>query len=45
LATGRVEADVNQVGALAAQATAQAVLRAVQAAEGVAGIPAARDLA
>jgi L-aminopeptidase/D-esterase-like protein len=44
LATGRVEADLNQVGALAAQATAQAVLRAVQAAEGVAGIPAARDL-
>lgn len=44
LATGRVEADLNQVGALAAQAMAQAILRAVQAAEGVGGIPAARDL-
>ncbi|MGB9791309.1 MAG: P1 family peptidase, partial [Thermacetogeniaceae bacterium] len=44
LATGQVEADLNQVGALAVQAVVRAILRAVQAAESVGGIPAARDL-
>lgn len=37
-------ADVGRVGALAAEAVTEAVLRAVRAAVGVPGIPAARDL-
>jgi len=37
-------ADVGQIGALAAEVTAEAVVRAVRQASGVAGIPAARDL-
>ena len=46
LATGRWDgtADVTIVGALAAEAMAQAVVRAATQATGVAGIPAARDL-
>src|SRR5262245_42711157 len=46
LATGRWDGDVNitTVGALAADAMAQAVLRAATQATGVAGIPAAREL-
>jgi L-aminopeptidase/D-esterase-like protein len=37
-------ADVSVVGALAAEAVAEAILRGVRAAEGVAGFPAVRDL-
>jgi L-aminopeptidase/D-esterase-like protein len=44
LATGSIEADVNSVGAYAAEVMAEAVVRAVKAAEGVAGLPAWRDL-
>jgi L-aminopeptidase/D-esterase-like protein len=46
LATGaRAEpADVLTIGALAADAVAEAVVRAVRAATGIAGYPAARDL-
>ncbi len=46
LATGRSAgpADVGRVGALAAEAVAEAVLRAVRAAAGIPGIPAAGDL-
>ena len=46
LATGTLagEADVSRVGALAAEAVADAVLRAVRAAKGLPGLPAARDL-
>jgi len=46
LATGTLagEADVSRVGALAAEAVADAVLRAVRAARGLPGLPAARDL-
>jgi L-aminopeptidase/D-esterase-like protein len=46
LATGDLagEADVFTVGALAADALAEAVVRAVLAAEGLPGLPAARDL-
>jgi L-aminopeptidase/D-esterase-like protein len=46
LATGRWEgtADVSIVGALAAEAMGQAVVRAATQATGVPGIPAARDL-
>ena len=46
LATGTLagEADVSRVGALAAEAVADAVLRAVRAAKGLPGLPAVRDL-
>jgi L-aminopeptidase/D-esterase-like protein len=46
LATGtRSEsADLNQLGALAADAMADAIVRAVRAATGLPGYPAARDL-
>ena len=36
--------DFNQLGALAADAMAEAIVRAVRAATGVPGYPAARDL-
>jgi L-aminopeptidase/D-esterase-like protein len=44
LATGSIEADINTVGAYAAEVMAEAIVRAVKAAEGVAGLPAWRDL-
>jgi len=44
LATGKRKADVNIVGAFAAEVVAEAVLRAVQKAQGMAGIPALADL-
>jgi L-aminopeptidase/D-esterase-like protein len=44
LATGSIEADVNTVGAYAAEVMAEAIVRAVKAAEGVDGLPAWRDL-
>lgn len=46
LATGRLASgfDTGQVGALAAEVVAQAVLRAVRAARGLPGLPAASDL-
>ena len=37
-------ADVNRLGALAADAVAEAIVRAVRAARGIPGYPAARDL-
>ncbi len=45
LATGEAYADVNIVGAFAAEAVAAAVLRAVRKATGVEGLPAVSDLA
>ncbi|NMA91759.1 MAG: P1 family peptidase [Firmicutes bacterium] len=45
LATGQVTADLNQVGSLAAQAMAEAILRAVRQARGAGGLPAAVELA
>jgi L-aminopeptidase/D-esterase-like protein len=39
-----MEADVNTVGAYAAEVVAEAIVRAVKTAEGVAGLPAWRDL-
>lgn len=42
LATGQVEADVNVVGAFAAEVVAQAIVRAVLSAEPAGGLPAAR---
>lgn len=46
LATGTLaaDADISRVGALAAEAVADAVLRAVRAARGLPGLPAVRDL-
>jgi L-aminopeptidase/D-esterase-like protein len=44
LATGEVEADVTTVGAFAAEAFAQAVLRAVLLAEPAGGLPAASTI-
>jgi L-aminopeptidase/D-esterase-like protein len=43
LATGEVSADVNIVGAYAAQVTALAMLRAVRAAKGAGGLPGLAD--
>jgi L-aminopeptidase/D-esterase-like protein len=44
LATGKKKADVNLVGAYAAEMVAEAILRAVRAATGAGGIPAAGEL-
>jgi len=44
LSTGRKKIDVNIVGAFAAEAVAQAVVRAVLMAESAGGLPSARDL-
>jgi len=44
LATGEKRADVNLVGAYAAEVVAEAIARAVRAAEGAGGLPAYRDL-
>jgi L-aminopeptidase/D-esterase-like protein len=44
LSTGRKRVDVNLVGAYAAEVVAQAVVRAVKAAEGAGGVPAWRDV-
>jgi L-aminopeptidase/D-esterase-like protein len=46
LATGRWsgEADITQIGALAADVMARAIVRAATEATGIAGLPAARDL-
>lgn len=44
LATGEHKADVNIVGAFAAEVFAQAVLRAVRAARSVAGLPAVEEV-
>jgi len=43
LSTGRRRADVNLVGAYAAEVTAQAILRGILAATPAGGLPAARD--
>ncbi len=44
LSTGQKPVDVNLIGAFAAEVVAQAVVRAVQKAEGVAGLPAWQDM-
>jgi L-aminopeptidase/D-esterase-like protein len=44
LATGKAQADVSLVGAYAATTVADAIVRAVRAARGIPGIPAAADL-
>jgi len=45
LATGDKKANVNLIGAYAAEAVAQAIVRAVRAAESAGGLPAAVDFA
>lgn len=45
LATGEVRADPSLVGAYAAEVVAEAIVRGVRAARGVAGVPCAADLA
>lgn len=44
MATGNVQVDVSQVGAIAARVMARAVVKAVKAAESLHGLPAYRDL-
>jgi L-aminopeptidase/D-esterase-like protein len=44
LATGRIDGDLTRIGALAADAVAEAIVRGVRAAESIPGFPAARDL-
>jgi L-aminopeptidase/D-esterase-like protein len=44
LATGAVDAEVNRVGVLAAEAVSDAILRAVRAATGLPGFPAVADI-
>ena len=44
LATGEKRADVNAVGAFAAEVVAQAIVNGVQAAQSAGGLPASRDL-
>ena len=45
LATGAIEnSEVSRIGALAAEAMAEAIVRAVQEARGIPGYPAARDI-
>jgi L-aminopeptidase/D-esterase-like protein len=43
IATGKHKADVNIVGAFAAEVVALAILRAVRCAQAVAGLPAIND--
>lgn len=43
LSTGPIQAEVNTVGAFAAEAFAQAILRAVRSAKPVAGLPSANE--
>jgi L-aminopeptidase/D-esterase-like protein len=44
LSTGRRRAEVNLIGACAAEAVAQAIVRAVRQAHGVPGVPSRREL-
>ncbi|MGH9805042.1 MAG: P1 family peptidase [Candidatus Acidiferrales bacterium] len=44
ISLGRKRADVNSVGVAAAEALAQAIVRAVQKAKGLGGVPALREL-
>ena len=44
LSLGRKPADVNIVGTAAAEATAEAIVRAVETAEGLGGVPSCREI-
>jgi len=44
LSSGEKEADLNALGAAAAEVVAEAIVRAIQKAETLAGVPAAKDI-
>jgi L-aminopeptidase/D-esterase-like protein len=44
LATGQAEADLNTVGAAAADTAAEAIVRAIKTARSLGGVPAWEDL-
>jgi L-aminopeptidase/D-esterase-like protein len=44
LSAGRKRADLNCLGTAAAEATAEAIVRAVEAAQGLGGVPSCREL-
>ena len=44
LSLGRKQAEMNTVGTAAAEATAEAVVRAIETAQGLGGVPSRRDL-
>jgi L-aminopeptidase/D-esterase-like protein len=44
LSLGRKRADLNSLGTAAAEATAEAIVRAVEAAQGLGGVPSCREL-
>jgi len=44
LSSGRKRAEVNALGTLAAEVNAEAIVRAVEAAEGLGGVPSCQDL-
>jgi L-aminopeptidase/D-esterase-like protein len=44
LSSGEKEADINALGAAAAEVVAEAIVRAIQKAETLAGVPAAKDV-
>ena len=44
LSVGRKPADVNTVGTAAAEATAEAIVRAVETAQGLGGVPSCREI-
>jgi len=41
---GQEEGDINLIGSIAAELVAQAIIRAINQARGVAGIPAIKEL-
>jgi L-aminopeptidase/D-esterase-like protein len=44
LSSGDKEADISALGAAAAEVVAEAIVRAIQKAETLAGVPAAKDV-
>jgi L-aminopeptidase/D-esterase-like protein len=44
LSAGRKRADLNSLGTAAAEATAEAIVRAVEAAQGLGGVPSCREI-
>jgi L-aminopeptidase/D-esterase-like protein len=44
LSSGKKEADINALGAAAAEVIAEAIVRAIQKTETLAGVPAAKDI-
>jgi L-aminopeptidase/D-esterase-like protein len=44
LSVGRKRADLNSLGTAAAEATAEAIVRAVETAQGLGGVPSCREI-